>query len=65
MALMRLSGTSMAFAKRYWLIPIGSKNSSSNTSPGGTSSKSVVVNDFNLFCSSFRPIDYLVGSGDR
>ena len=55
MALMRLSGTSMACANRYWLIPIGLRNSSSNTSPGGTSSKSVVVNDFNVFWSSFRP----------
>jgi hypothetical protein len=55
MALMRLSGTSMACANRYWLLPIGLRNSSSNTSPGGTSSKSVVVNDFNVFWSSFRP----------
>ena len=41
MALMRLSGTSMAVANRYWLIPIGLRNSSNNTSPGGTRSKSL------------------------
>jgi len=45
----------MACANRYWLIPIGLRNSSSNTSRGGTSSKSVVVNDFNLFWAGCRP----------
>jgi hypothetical protein len=54
-ALMRLSGTSMVSASRYWLIPNGRRNSSSSTSPGGTSIKSVVVNDFDLLWPGFRP----------
>ena len=53
-ALMRLSGTSMACANRYWLIAIGRRNSSISTSPGGTSIKSVVVNDLNLPWPGFR-----------
>jgi len=54
-ALMRLSGTPIANARRYWLIPIGLRNSSSRTSPGGTSRSSVVVNDFDLLWPGFRP----------
>ena len=36
-------------------MPIGRRNSSSNTSPGATRTISVVVNDFNVFWPGFCP----------
>ena len=54
-ALMRLSGTPIASANRDWLIPMGRRNSSSSTSPGGTSITSVLVNDLDLFWPGVRP----------
>jgi hypothetical protein len=52
---MRLSGMPIASASRYRLIPIGLRNSSSSTSPGCTSSKLVVINNFGLLWPGFRP----------
>ena len=43
-----LCGLPMAFARRYWLIPMGTKNSSSNTSPGVETTLSVVVTELYL-----------------
>jgi len=36
MSLMRCAGTPISFARRYWLIPMGFKNSSNKSSPGVT-----------------------------
>ena len=52
MALMRLSGTPMAMASRYWLMRIGRRNSSSRTSPGAT--RSVVINDLDVIGAGLR-----------
>src|SRR3569833_3323100 len=51
MSAMRLVGTSISLASRVWLIPMGTRNSSSRISPGGMGSSififahSLIVHD--------------------